>query len=98
MEPTSTLIGVPKSVTLWPIIVQALAAILLVGMKIQEGWGTWDVMGKAIAIFLLLAIVGLPAVVMRGRRSGKGVRLSDLTAFAYIAIWATAVLFTHHSR
>lgn len=98
METTIAREAARRRTALWPTVVQALGTTLLVGLKIQERWGTWDSLGKLIAIFLLLTIIALPAIAMREIRSAKGVRLSDLTTCAYVAIWAAAVLFTHGSR
>jgi hypothetical protein len=99
MEPTTILErSVPESPSLWPIVLQALFGVLIIGDQVQERWATWDLMGKFMAPALLFGLVVGPAVELWRQRSGKAVRFRNLAGNAYTLVWIATLLFTRHSR
>jgi cellobiose-specific phosphotransferase system component IIC len=99
MEPTTEIERtVPTSPALWPIILAAFIAALIVGEQVLDRWGTSDLYGKVMSIVVLVILVFNPMMELWRRRSGKDVRFSHLATSGYTLVWIVAYLLTRHSR
>jgi hypothetical protein len=99
MEPTLTAErGVSEPDALWPIVLQAFGAAVILGAELQLRWATSDFFGKVMGIAILIGLVVSPTIEVFRRRSGKNVRFSRLAAGGYAWVWITAVVLDRHFR
>jgi len=89
---------VPKSQSIWQVILQAFLGVIFVGEQVLGRWGTSDLYGKFMGIVILLLLVLGPTMELRRQRSGKEVSFSTLATTGYMLVWMTAHVLTRHSR
>ena len=84
-----------ESQTLWPIILQACTATVVVGIQVREHWAAWNQFDKVIGISILVMLVAVPAAETVRKRIGKPVRHGVLAFVAYNLLWLTVLVLKH---
>ena len=86
-----------ESQVLWPIILQACVATIVVGTQVRSHWAAWEQFERFLGILVLVLLVAAPAIEIVRKSIGKPVRYGLLASGAYSLVWLTVLMFKHQT-